>query len=105
MTGEHVALAIHQAGLVTPLLQGLAAVIAIIDIPHIVPSNGLHELGNRQRLARCHPQMERVGHQHIGMYLAVVPLRRLAQAIEAAVIILLSEERGNSRLLPRWRTR
>jgi hypothetical protein len=76
----------------------------VIDIPHIMPSNGLHELGNRQRLARCHQQMYRVGHQHIGMYLAVVPLRRLAQAIEVAVIILLGKNRGNSQLLPRWMT-
>jgi hypothetical protein len=74
----------------------------VIDIPHILPSNGLHELGNRQRLARCHQQMYRVSYQHIGMYLAAVPLSRLAQAIEVAVIILLGEERGNSWLLPRW---
>jgi hypothetical protein len=35
-----------------------------------VPSNGLHELGNRQRLARRHQQMS-----------------RLAQAIKVAVMI------------------
>jgi hypothetical protein len=52
----------------------------VIDIPHIAPSNGLHELGNRQRLARCHPQIYVVGHQHEAMYLAVVPLSRLASA-------------------------
>jgi hypothetical protein len=47
-----------------------------------LPSDGLHELGNRQRLARCHQQMDMVSHQNVGMYLAVVPLSRLSQAIE-----------------------
>jgi hypothetical protein len=59
------------------------------------------ELGNRQGLARCHQQMDRVGHQHVGVSLAVVPLSRLAQAIEVAMIILFSKNCGNSRLLPR----
>src|SRR5918996_2782046 len=43
------------------------------------------ELGNRQGLARCHQQMDMVGHQHVGVSLAVVPLSRLVQAIEVAV--------------------
>lgn len=99
--GEQVAFCLDHAGFVTTFPQTAGAAVTAIDVLHVTSADGLQELGD-SRLAfwRDH-QMYMVGHEHIGVDVAVPIGSYFFQPEEVKVVILLGKKKQDSRLIPR----
>ena len=60
-------LSLNQAGLESTFPQAAGAAVAAVDVLHVAPSDGLHQLGDAVRFIRCRQQVDVVGHEDIGM--------------------------------------
>ena len=70
--------------------------VAAVDVLHVAPADGLHELGDSILVFWRDQQVNVVGHQGIGMDVAVPIDSRFFQSVEVEVIILLGKETGRS---------
>lgn len=91
-TGYEVAFCLDDAGFVTAFPEAAGAAVETVDVLHIAPPDGLHELGDSSLGFRRHQQMHMIGHQCIGMNLTVPIDGRFLQPVKVDVVILLGEE-------------
>ena len=94
--GEQIGFGLHHAGFIAPFLKAAGATIAAVDVLHVASADGLHELGDSILVFWRDQQVNVVGHQGIGMDVAVPIDSRFFQPVEVEVIILLGKETGRS---------
>ena len=64
---QEVCFGIDRARLVAPLPQRARAVIAVIDVPDVTPTEGLHHACDGAGRRRRYQQVHVIGHQHVAM--------------------------------------
>jgi hypothetical protein len=89
---QQIAVAIHKAGLVPPLPQGSAAVVAVVYIAHVSAPERLHEPAHLPHCRGCQKQVHVVGHEDIRMNRAVAAESKLHQLAQVPEMVLLTEE-------------
>ncbi len=92
--GEQVGFCLDDAGLVAAFPQAAGAAVGAVDVLHVAPPDGLHELGDSCLSFRCYQQVNMVGHEGIGVNVAVPIGSRFFQPVEVEVVILLGEKAG-----------
>jgi hypothetical protein len=83
-------------GLVVAFPQRPGAGIAHVDILHEAATNWLKNLADAEVLPGCHEQVDVIGHEYVGMHIALLSYARLLKTIQVKPIILVAEKHSRT---------
>jgi hypothetical protein len=69
---------------------------SLLDVLDVSSAHGDNQARDRGCVFWGEKEVDMVGHQHVGMELAVLALQRLAQPAKVGVAILVNEEAGST---------
>ena len=92
--GEQIVVLLTQTETETAFPQTAAAPVSPVDVLHIALAERLHDAARRARIVGAHGQMDRVGHQHIGVHATALPARMIFQPVEVVLAVVRCEKAG-----------
>ena len=94
LAGEQITVVLYQAGVVPALPQGAGAPVQSVDGLHVLATQGLHDAGDGGGPGGRDQQVHVVGHQHVGVDVALVPARGGRQYLQVEVVVGGLKEHG-----------
>jgi len=93
---EQVGLRLHERGFVPTVPECAGSTVSVIDVLDVAPADRDNQPRDRGRVFWGEQEMDMVGHQHVGVKLAVLVLQGVAQPAEVGVAILIVEKAGSA---------